>query len=387
MAPDHAVRAHADISASGFALIELCPGSLSASRGLPDTAGAAALRGTDTHELGELEMTRLLQGKHVVFPEGRWDPEQYEIVARYRNHVRQIIADYGDGSDPIAMIEQRVTYHEDLGIPEGTGFGTADLILFWPSTGTLVVVDLKTGRKVVSAQDNPQGKLYATGAVHEVEFLGEVSRVVIAISQGAVDHYDVWEASPDEIRAWISGRAAEAAQNALSSSPRFNPGDHCTELFCKARGCCKARAEYLKKPFDNRRDTIPGLLTVQEIEALLPQLKQIADWANNVLEFASEQAIRYGQKYKGFKVVAGKSSRYWPDENAVASALKEAGCSEDDIFVTSKKLIGIGATEKLVGKDHAVLKLAARKEGAPALVPDKDPRPSRDAAIDANFEE
>jgi hypothetical protein len=59
-----------------------------------------------------------------------------------------------------------VSFAEPLGIPADAddGFGTADTIVAKGSE--LIVIDLKTGRGVdVSAEDNPQLKCYALGAL------------------------------------------------------------------------------------------------------------------------------------------------------------------------------------------------------------------------------
>ncbi len=383
LAAQSAVSEHAVLSASAAYRWIACPGSVSLSHGLPDTAGAAAAEGTLIHELGELAMRSWLLGESVSFPEGRWTPEQYELIANYRDHVKELSSRFGDGTDPLVFVEQRVSYSAALRVPAGLGHGTADLILYWPDNGTLLVVDLKTGRRPVRSSVNPQGMLYARGAADLVSWAGDVQRVVIAISQGRTGNWSDWETSIAEIDQWITDVAAPAAQNALSAKPRFHPGDHCE--YCKAAATCATRAGMLTAVFDDRDDVIPGLLSPDQVADLLPKAKQMINWATNLLSFAEEQAVKFGQAYRGFKVVAGKAVRVWRDEGEVAQLLQSEGYQPQDIY--TRKLIGITAAEKLLGKKHPVFELTLQRQGAPQLVPESDPRSPHTADIDANFEE
>lgn len=62
--------------------------------------------------------------------------------------------------DPIILLEQRLDY--SCYAPEG--FGAGDLVII--TDGALDIVDLKYGKGVVvSAEGNPQMKLYALGAL------------------------------------------------------------------------------------------------------------------------------------------------------------------------------------------------------------------------------
>ena len=51
--PDHAQRLHARMSASKISRVAVCPGSLLAEEGLPNSTSEAAQRGTDIHEIAE----------------------------------------------------------------------------------------------------------------------------------------------------------------------------------------------------------------------------------------------------------------------------------------------------------------------------------------------
>ena len=82
-----------------------------------------------------------------------------------------------------------------------------------------------------------------------------------------------------------------------------------------------------------------------------------------------------GTQVSGFKVVAGRSVRKYSDEAAVAEAAKQAGYTD----IWDKKLIGITAMEKLMGRStfkDVLGDLVVKPEGRPTLVPESDKRPA-----------
>lgn len=127
----------------------------------------------------------------------------------------------------------------------------------------------------------------------------------------------------------------------------------------------------------------PDLLTNDQIAALLKIIPELEDWAKQVTSHAVKKALE-GEKFAGYKLVAGKSVRAWKSEKEVAEALELEGFAEEDIF--TKKLIGIGAAEKLVGKKNFDIILGDYikiNKGNPALVADTDPRPAYDPNVEA----
>ena len=84
-----------------------------------------------------------------------------------------------------------------------------------------------------------------------------------------------------------------------------------------------------------------------------------------MLEMAME-----GETIRGHKLVEGRSVRRWTDN--AAEVLAEA--VEDSEKLYEKKLLGIGAIEKLVGK-KLVNEVTTKPAGKPALVPSTDKRP------------
>lgn len=120
--------------------------------------------------------------------------------------------------------------------------------------------------------------------------------------------------------------------------------------------------------------TSPDLLSHEEIEQLLPALDGLIGWAKQVQEYALNQALR-GEKFEGFKVVAGRSVRKFEDEDKVADTLIGEGYDESMIY--ERKLATITKLETLVGKKRftALLgNLVVKSEPKPTLVSEDDPR-------------
>jgi hypothetical protein len=363
--PEHGERAHAVLSASSAERWLACPGSVTLTRDLPDTTSSYAEWGTKCHELGELALRNKLLGEHVVIPQGVFDAEMFDAVAAYRGYVEGLIRRYGEGEEPIVMVEQRLNFSR--WVPGG--FGTGDLVLVFPIKRLALMVDLKGGQGIkVYAADNPQLKLYGAGTLELVDMICEVDEVILCIAQPRLDHFDEWAISTVDLLAWLAG-IKDTAEDAYRGSTKLAAGDHCT--FCKVKGPCPERKREALAAFEDH-DVIPGLLTFEQIADLLPKLGRIKAWAEGLQQFAYDQAMSYGAKIPGYKLVAGRSSRKWADEGQVAVVMQESGLTEEEIW--TKKLMGLTEAEKLLGKKHRVFELCSKSEGKPTLVPESDKR-------------
>lgn len=130
-------------------------------------------------------------------------------------------------------------------------------------------------------------------------------------------------------------------------------------------------------------------LSKEEIEELLPCLDEIEKWAKEVQELALKRALA-GEKFKGFKVVEGRSNRRFTDQLAVISTIEKSGIGVE-LFYKPKALVGVAEFEKILGKakfKELIEPFVEKGEGAPALVPENDKRPeySKSTAI-ADFME
>ena len=91
---------------------------------------------------------------------------------------------------------------------------------------------------------------------------------------------------------------------------------------------------------------MPPLLTDTEIEVTLFRADELLSWANDIKEYPLQQAIS-GKEWTGWKLVEGRSNRRYTSEEAVSKAVEAAGFDPYE-----KKLLGITAMQKLVGKSR-----------------------------------
>ena len=114
------------------------------------------------------------------------------------------------------------------------------------------------------------------------------------------------------------------------------------------------------------------------VAVILSKVDDLVSWASDVKEYALDQALA-GQKFDGYKVVEGRSTRKYTDEDAVAYAVKEAGYNPFE-----QKVLGITAMTKLMGKTNFEDILGAyitKPQGKPTLVPITDKRPEFNSAV------
>jgi len=120
-----------------------------------------------------------------------------------------------------------------------------------------------------------------------------------------------------------------------------------------------------------------------EAKALIHERKDLIVKFLNENEISLHEEIKHGREVPGFKLVEGRSNRAWKDKEHVEELLKKnKKVKSEDMY--TKTLKGPAPIEKLLGKDHKILKENVHKpEGKPTLVPESDKRD----ALTFNFEE
>ncbi len=356
--PDHAVRAHAVLSASSAERWLECPPSARFCEQFPDRGSIYAADGTLQHELAELA---LLSGKNATEVEGEYTLKHREAVQTYLDYVRAIPGDL--------MVEQRLAFTKWV----QDGFGTCDAVVI--NGGAMTVVDYKGGAGVkVFAEENPQLKLYALAAFDAFEFIyGPIEMIKLAIVQPNLDHISEWEISAKDLLAWAENEVKPKAALAWKGEGEFVPGDHCG--FCRGKVKCRARAEANLVQVQGEFAP-PNTLSDEEIAELLAVAKERAAWYGDLQSHALIEAEN-GTKFPGWKLVAGRSNRKYRDQEAVAKALTDAGIPAAVIY-EPPSLLGITAMEKAITKkvfNEVLSDLVVKPRGKLTLVPSSDPRP------------
>ena len=277
--------------------------------------------------------------------------------------------------DAVLYIEQEVDFSEY--VPDG--FGTADALLIYDKT--IHVIDLKYGKNVfVEVHDNPQIQLYALGAISMFDCLYDFETVKMSIFQPRMGNCQTIEKSKDELLKWAKEEVQPKAKLAYEGKGDFNPGDNCR--FCKVRATCRAKSKNLLKleEYDHKE---PPLLTDEEVEEVLDKIDNLVSWANQVKDYALNEAIK-GKVWTNHKLVAGKSNRVINDEEKVIEALNTLG-----IDPYKKSLISLTDIQKLTGKakfNELIAPFVIKPEGKPILVPRSDKREEINSAA-ADFAE
>ena len=365
---------HALLSPSSAHMWLNCPPSAKLSAQFEDAGSEYAQQGTDAHSLCQYKVEKAL-GREVKDPTEDltfYDAEMEGCAEDYAAFVAETISKVKETCpDPVVLIEQRLDFSQY--VPGGYGFGDCIII----ADGTMHVIDFKYGLGVlVSAEANPQMMCYSLGALMLLDGLYDIDTVSMTIFQPRRDNVSTYTISREALLCWAEETLEPTAKLAADGKGEFKAGDHCR--FCKAKAVCRKRAEYnlelAKYDFE-----MPATLDDVEIAAILTQVDELVSWAGDLKDYALQQALS-GKHYDGFKVVAGRSTRKYTDEAAVAAAVEKAGY---DPF--ERKLLGITAMTANLGRkkfDEILGSLVYKAEGKPALVAETDKRPAINLAAD-----
>lgn len=131
----------------------------------------------------------------------------------------------------------------------------------------------------------------------------------------------------------------------------------------------------------------PPLLTDEEVVEVLTSLDELISWAKTVQEFALSMSVNENKQWPGMKLVEGRGSRKYSDEEAVIDTLTAAGYDNDVIYKNT--LNTITALEKELGKkefEELLGSLITKAPGKIKLVPEEDKRPELKASPEADFQ-
>ena len=357
---------HAILSASGAHRWLECTPAARLELEFKDQESTAAAQGTAAHNLCEHKLKKALHIRSKRPVSEFNDDEMEEHSDAYVEYVLEQLEEVKKNcKDPLVLIEERLDF--SCYVPEG--FGTADTIIIGDKN--LHIIDMKYGQGIlVYAEDNPQMKLYALGALASYESLYDIEEVTMHIFQPRRENVSAWTISVDELKKWAENDLKVKAKMAFEGKGEYIPGDWCT--FCRAAVKCRARADE-KLRLAQSEFKLPPLLTDNEIEKILSKLSDLTRWANEIVAYATDAAVNHGKEWSGFKVVEGRSNRKYKDEDKVAEVAKANGYK--DIYRTS--LITLTEMEKLMGKQKfkdILGDFIIKPPGKPTLVPLSDKR-------------
>lgn len=381
---------HALLSASGAQRWLSCPPSARLEEAVEEQSSEYAREGSFAHELAELYLAQELglikkSEFNKRLKELRQNPFYSEELDAYVKiyldfAIEKINEARARTRDAVVLLEMKLDY--STWVPEG--FGTGDLVLV--TDDVLEVIDFKFGRGIqIGAEDNPQMRLYALGALSQFGCLYEVNTVRMTIVQPRLDSISTDEMAVEELVDWGEKMVKPIADLAFKGEGEFKAGGHCR--FCRVRATCRARAEMNMKLacYDFKE---PPLLTDEEIVEVLDAADEYMKWISDLQGYALDQAVNNGKKWPGYKLVEGRSYRRYKDQGKVAEALIAAGYKEDEIY--EKVLLGITKMERAVGRkefNELLVGLIEKPPGKAKLAPESDKRPAVKSTAEIDFKE
>lgn len=302
-----------------------CPGSVALIAASPalNSDTEFSREGTLAHE----EAAQLLSG--IALNTGDvWSVDDTAAIMSYVEYCRDLPGSH--------HVETRLSL--DQYIPGG--FGTVDFAAFHEHA--LTIVDLKFGKGVeVYAENNPQLMIYALGALIEFGFLYDIHEIRMVIHQPRRNHVDEYVMTVDELRAWADSKLKVAVLDAMNPKARLVPGDKQCQ-WCDVKATCPALAQKV----------IETVTTGFDAEYSLGELLGWVDTARawcSALEARAMEDLLANIPVEGWKLVNGRSTRSWGDEDAAAEVLyPKLG---EQAF--NKKLVSPAQAEKIIGKKNA----------------------------------
>lgn len=363
---------HAVLSASSSERWLNCTPSARLCEAYEDMGSDYAAEGTDAHTLCEFRLKQALgiTAEDPIENLSWYNEEMEECAAGYTAYVVELLETAKQTcSDPVVMIEQRVDFSRWV----KEGFGTADCIVI--ADGVMNICDYKHGKGVeVSAEGNPQMKLYALGALEIFDDIYDIDEIRMTIYQPRKSNISVSCMAKDDLLQWAESELTQKAEQAYSGQGDFHCGEWCR--FCKTKAECRERAaanlELARYEFQ-----APALLGDEEIADILGKVDALTAWAADLKEYALQQAIS-GKEWTGWKLVEGRSNRKYTSEAAVAATVESAGYDPYE-----RKVLGVTAMQKMLGKSRFEELLAPyieKPQGKPTLVRSNDKRPTMNTA-------
>lgn len=369
------MAAHALLSASGAKRWLECPPSARIGQGVADKTSVFAEEGTVAHTLSEIKLRRTID----LIDASEYEAEFAEIADKVNAEMQNATDFYcelilerlaeakAQCGDAELLIEQRLDFSHV--VPQG--FGTGDAIILCDDY--VEVCDLKYGKGVpVSAEDNPQARLYALGAINLFGVLYPVKEVRSTIIQPRLDSVSSEIMTVDELTDWAENYVKPRAALAWEGGGEFKTGEHCR--FCKIAAKCKARADEALKALEYEFQE-PGIMSDAEIPKILPLLDKLTAWAKDIKDYAYQKALQ-GKEWSGYKLVEGRSNRTYSDHKVVEERLRSEGLS-DELIYTPKELRGVTSLEQTLGRkrfQELVGDLVHKPDGKPVLTTMGDKR-------------
>ena len=353
---------------------------------LPNKTSSYAEEGTLAHSVCEItakkyftpmKTTEFNRNIKKLKSHELWNDEMIQTAETYVGHLKEKAMEFKNS--PYVAFEVKVDISDY--VPES--FGRCDCIMF--GDGALIITDYKHGKGVpVSAKENPQMMLYALGALklYQPIFGNAIEKIQICIDQPRIGSYDTWKCSKEELLIW-GENIKPKAQKAYMGIGEYKAGIWCK--FCRANGMCKAQADNQMNAFDDFKEVVAegntDILTPEQISIALKKGEILIDWYESLQKTALEKLIG-GVEIPGYKVVEGRSTRAWTNQDEALETLQNSGIERAAIYDSVPK--SLAQIEKMLGTakfTELVGEYVFKPQGKPTLANIDDKRPVFNSAV------
>jgi len=362
----------------------VCPGSVLATKDLPDMPTEFAAEGTAAHTLSEWCRVQNVHASTFHEQVLKVDGFEFTVDQEMIDSVQEFV-DRVNEHPGVPIIEGRVNYTR--WVPGG--FGTLDHGSIDEPVAR--VTDLKYGKGVfVEAENNTQLMLYALGMIQDYWWVAQPDTFILAVHQPRRDYFGEWEITTKELIDWAWDIAKPAAELAMQPDAPFKAGDHCR--FCKIRQTCKTRAAWVFEQTIGEFEDVDSVIDVEprppielnddQLARIWPTLSGIRNWCGDI-EKGIQARLTAGQAVGGLKLVRGRSSRDFAPEapEALPERLWAAGIDPYTLKSPAVLERELGKT----GKD-LIADLILTSLGKPTIAAADDKRAALNVTAETEFE-
>lgn len=381
---------HAKLSPSSAARWLTCPGSVALCEGLENKSSSFADEGTAAHDVAAQCLTTSKPASEQVGRTVLTDGGEEVLVTEDMAEHVQVYVDYvndvvkssgGELFVEVAVPLQHLTNEKDAE-------GTSDAVII--AGDEITVIDLKFGRGVeVSAENNEQLMLYASGVLRKFAMAGDFENVRMAISQPRISRQpSEWSCTVKELRAFemhVMVQAAAVNNMVAGREPVVLTASDKGCKWCLAKATCPTLAKFVQDQIGaDFSEVLTGpKLVVQETDLPLHMaaVDLVEEWCKAVRAKVESELLN-GKEVEGYKLVQGRNgARAWSDNVEAEAMLKRMRLKVAEMYDLS--LISPTTAEKLakagkIGKKQwpLVVEMITQREGKPSVAPVTDKRPA-----------
>lgn len=362
---------HAEYSPSAMPRIIKCPASWGRCRPIPDKESPAAYEGEMAHGCLENILRGIPRAEWVIPPGHKRDEITPEMLGAVDVAVGEINRLRENPWPVEEYIEVQVSL-EAWGLPEVWGtldYGRIGIL------DTLYVIDYKHGVGVPVYPDSAQLLTYAAGCTTPKD-IRHFEKIVTGIIQPrCFKNADIDYAyhTPGQIRRWVDNVLKPALEDATSDDPTVCPGeDQCR--FCRANSpehCPESTQRALAVAQADFADLVgkkelPLPIAPNQIRIAYENLSLLKNWIKRFESYIREETVARRLDYT--KLVAGRNSRAWKDEDAALNYLMSSTSLSVRDVVTTPVLKSPAQICEMLGKDkNKIEHLIETVPGAPAV--------------------